>query len=145
MEKYLGVKLIEAEPMNLGDYNKFKGWTIPENEDPSREGYKVKYSDDYISWSPKEAFEEAYRTITDMTFGLAIEAMKKGHKIARKGWNGKGMWLMMCKPDGDYKLESTGETYGRLPYVYMKTADNKLVPWLASQTDVLAEDWTIVD
>lgn len=60
MKKYVGTKLIEAEPMKLGDYNKFKGWTIPANENPEREGYKVKYSDDYISWSPKEVFEKAY-------------------------------------------------------------------------------------
>ena len=60
MKKYMGFKLLEAEPMTLGDYNKSKGWTIPENEDPSKEGYVVKYSDDYISWSPKEVFESAY-------------------------------------------------------------------------------------
>lgn len=63
MEKYMGFKLIEAEPMKLGDYNKFKGWTIPKDEDPEREGYKVKYSDDYISWSPKEVFEKAYMKV----------------------------------------------------------------------------------
>jgi len=60
MNKYIGTKLIEAEPMNLGDYNKFQGWKIPKNEDPLRAGYKVKYSDTYISWSPKEVFESAY-------------------------------------------------------------------------------------
>jgi len=56
MKKYLGV----AEPMSLGEYNKFKGWTIPKNEDPETEGYKVKYSDGYISWSPREVFEKSY-------------------------------------------------------------------------------------
>jgi hypothetical protein len=60
MNKYMGFKLLEAEPMTLGDYNKMKGWTIPENEDPSKEGYVVKYSDDYISWSPKDVFEASY-------------------------------------------------------------------------------------
>jgi len=65
MQKYIGVKLIEAEPMALGDYNKFKGWTIPEDEDPAREGYKVKYSDDYISWSPKDVFEKSYLPLAD--------------------------------------------------------------------------------
>lgn len=57
--------MIEAEQMNLGDYNKFKGWTIPADENPKREGYKVKYSDDYISWSPKEVFEVAYMQVGD--------------------------------------------------------------------------------
>ena len=66
VNKYLGVKLICAQPMNRGEYNKFRGWTIPENENPNDEGYLVKYSDDpsdekaYISWSPKEVFENAY-------------------------------------------------------------------------------------
>ena len=60
MEEYIGTKIVKAEPMKLGDYNDYRGWTIPEDEDPEREGYLVKYPDDYISWSPKEIFEEAY-------------------------------------------------------------------------------------
>jgi hypothetical protein len=67
MDKYIGFKLIDAEPMTLGDYNIFKGWTIPADEDPNREGYKVKYSDDYISWSPKEVFEAAYMKVVNNT------------------------------------------------------------------------------
>ena len=63
MKKYQCHKIVEAEPMTRGDYNKFKGWIIPENENPSDEGYKVKYSDDYISWSPKDAFDEGYSEI----------------------------------------------------------------------------------
>lgn len=63
MEKFIGIKKIEAEPMTRGEYNKFRGWTIPEDENPSDEGYIVKYSDDYVSWSPKSAFEEAYSKI----------------------------------------------------------------------------------
>lgn len=65
MNHYIGTKLIEAKPMNLGDYNKFKGWTIPEDEDPKREGYLVKYSDEYISWSPKEVFEKSYLKVDE--------------------------------------------------------------------------------
>lgn len=63
MKDYIGVKKISAEPMTRGDYNAFKGWTIPDNENPDDEGYLVKYSDDYISWSPKKQFEEAYREV----------------------------------------------------------------------------------
>lgn len=65
MNKYIGTKLIQAKSMNLGDYNNFKGWTIPENEDPKTDGYMVKYSDDYISWSPKEVFEKSYLKVED--------------------------------------------------------------------------------
>ena len=70
-------------------------------------------------------------------FGTAIAALKNGYKVSREGWNGKGMWLALQVPDEHSKMS--------LPYIYMKTADDKLVPWLASQTDVLAEDWKIID
>ena len=63
MKNYIGTKRIEAEPMTRGDYNKYRGWTIPADENPEDEGYIVKYSNDYISWSPKQAFEEAYSEI----------------------------------------------------------------------------------
>lgn len=65
MEKFIGIKKIEAEPMTRGDYNDFRGWTIPKDENPADEGYIVKYSDGYVSWSPKKAFEEAYSKIGD--------------------------------------------------------------------------------
>ncbi len=78
-----------------------------------------------------------------MNFGKAIEALKQNKRIARQGWNGKGMWLRIVVPGGDSKEFDMGME--NLPYIEMKTADNKLVPWLASQTDVLAEDWVIVE
>lgn len=69
-------------------------------------------------------------------FGEAIEALKQGYSVARKGWNGKGMWLSLQEPDELSKMT--------LPYIYMKTACDNQVPWLASQTDMLAEDWEIL-
>lgn len=71
-----------------------------------------------------------------LNFGDAISALKGSFKVARLGWNGKGMWLELQVPDEHSKMT--------LPYIFMKTADNNLVPWLASQTDVLADDWVIV-
>lgn len=71
-----------------------------------------------------------------MNFGQALEQLKLGSKVSRNGWNGKGMWIHLQVPDVHSKMS--------LPYIYMKTADDKFVPWLASQTDVLAEDWVIV-
>lgn len=76
-----------------------------------------------------------------MNFGQALEALKQGEKVARAGWNGKGMWLRLVDPDE----AEANYVYEKLPYIEMKTADNKLVPWLASQTDMLAEDWTIAE
>jgi hypothetical protein len=64
MNKFIGVKLIEAEPMTRGDYNLFRGWTIPGDENPNDEGYLVRYSDSYVSWSPKSVFERAYLEVT---------------------------------------------------------------------------------
>lgn len=147
MKNYIGVKQIKGQPMNLGDYNKSKGWTIPANEDPTREGYEVTYADGYVSWSPKEIFEEAYRETTGLTFGLAIEAVKLGKKVARSGWNGKGMWLSYCDPyfNSQFTLIEKDIEGTFAPYIGMKTVDNKYVPWLASQTDVLAEDWLILE
>lgn len=72
-----------------------------------------------------------------MDFGSAIKCLKMGNTVARAGWNGKGMWLALQVPDEHSKMS--------LPYIYMKTADNKLVPWLASQTDMLCEDWCVVE
>jgi hypothetical protein len=72
-----------------------------------------------------------------MNFGHAVELLKAGLKVARLGWTGKGMWLKLQRPDEHSKMS--------LPYIYMKTADDHLVPWLASQTDVLSEDWAVVE
>lgn len=152
MEKYLGVKLIEAEPQsqdqaagakNFGDLSKLSGGV-------DREGYKVVYEGGYISWSPKDVFEKAYRRIDNLTFGLVIEALKQGKKVAREGWNGKNMFLEMVshrisKNQKGLIYDVAGNEYEELPWIGMKTVDNKFVPWLASQTDMLAEDWIIVE
>ena len=71
-----------------------------------------------------------------LNFGDAISALKSSFRVARLGWNGKGMWLELQVPDEHSKMT--------LPYIFMKTADDNLIPWLASQTDVLAEDWVIL-
>lgn len=65
MKKYIGTKLIEAKPMTRGEYNKYRGWQIPANENREDEGYLVRYSDSYVSWSPKEVFETAYLQVDD--------------------------------------------------------------------------------
>lgn len=72
-----------------------------------------------------------------MNFGLALSFLKEGGAVTRDGWNGKGMWLRLQEPDAHSKM-------GR-PYIYMSTVDGDLVPWVASQTDLLAEDWRKAD
>lgn len=71
-----------------------------------------------------------------MDFGNALRLLKEGSHLQRKGWNGKDMYIAYQSPTPLSKMT--------LPYIYMKMADNNLVPWLASQTDILAEDWKIV-
>lgn len=92
-----------------------------------------------------------------MNFGKAIEALKEGKKVARKGWNGKGMylWLMQpatvkaewCKePHLKQLAEQNGGEIEALGTIRMLTADKKILTgWLASQTDILSEDWEIVE
>lgn len=67
------------------------------------------------------------------TIGWAIKQLHDGGWVRRKGWNGKGMYLALQVPDANSKMT--------LPYVYMYTAQGDLVPWLCSQTDLLATDW----
>lgn len=68
-----------------------------------------------------------------LSFSQALEHIKTGIRMCRVGWNGKGMWVQIQRPDQHSKMT--------LPYIYMHTAQGDLVPWLASQTDILADDW----
>jgi len=158
MKRYIGTKIILARPMSRAEYNTYRGWALPENENGADEGYLVEYQDGgkandsrhvgYISWSPKAQFENAYHATSGMSFGLAIEALKRGKKVARAGWNGKGMWLThVFASDWDVSADTAGmddQDIVTAPWIGMKTADAKFVPWLASQTDVLADDWQVV-
>lgn len=65
MKTYIGVKILDAEPCTLGDYNTRRGWKIPDNEDPAKPGFYLRYPDGYVSWSPAEIFRGAYRLISD--------------------------------------------------------------------------------
>lgn len=129
MQRYIGTKIIYAEP----------GHSTSDNPPLGAQGYKVVYEDGYTSWSPKDAFERAYRPVDGMNFGLALEALKKGFRVARTGWNGKGLWLELQRPDAHSKMT--------LPYIYLnypadaQNTPGARVPWLASQTDMLADDW----
>lgn len=142
MKQYIGTKIIQAEPMTRGAYNKYRGWTIPADESPYDDGYLVRYPDGYESWSPKDVFEAAYRETDAMSFGMAIEAMKKGYRVARQGWNGKNMSVAYQKgyPDGIPCNKNTAEAWGMeegelfkcRPYLQMRCADGTFQMWLAS-------------
>ena len=84
-----------------------------------------------------------------LNFGQAVEHLKLGEKVAREGWNGKGMYLYKVSHELPYPPLAPDEgwkegVFEESAFIVMKTADDTLIPWLASQTDILAEDWTIV-
>lgn len=161
MERYIGTKLVNAKPMTRAAYNVLRGWELPADENGDDDGYLVEYIDGgkanhpdytgYISWSPKDVFERAYRPADGMDFGTALGALKAGMKVAREGWNGKGMFLFLV-PGSTFSVSRSpllgiypeGTEINYCPHVDMKTADGKVVPWLCSQTDMLAEDWVVV-
>lgn len=170
MKRYIGTKTINAKPMTRADYNTFRGWVLPADESDADDGYLVEYTDGgtpnhpdfagYISWSPKAQFEAAYRETSGLNFGIALEALKKGGKVARAGWNGKGMWLSLSGPlegrtishekfwsphNAQYAYDQPNSEATVLPCITMKTATGEiLMGWLASQTDMLAEDWQVL-
>lgn len=144
LKLYRSVKRVHATPMLLGDAlyhisNKIHG-------DIEAPGYLVVYNKDtkkeYISWSPKEEFEKGNVDLSGpLSYSIALEECLEGLDIhiAREGWNGKGMFVFLVIPDEDASIH--GES---LPYLAMKTADDKVVPWLCSQTDMQAKDWYLV-
>ena len=148
---FIGTKQIKAVPMTRLVYNQYRGWPLPEDENGEDDGYLVEYMDGgkpnhekhegYISWSPAEQFKNAYQnTAVSMSFGHAIEMMKAGHKVARQGWNGKGMHIYLNKNEGRAFTNEEIE-----PCFCMFTAQGKHQPgWLASQADMLAVDWVVV-
>jgi len=168
MKSYIGTKVVHAKPMTRLEYNTHRGWAVPEDENGADEGYLVEYvaggsanhkdHKGYISWSPKDVFEHAYHPTTNMRFGDAIEAAKQGERIARAGWNGKDMWVayspgnpvtpagqFWSQANAAYAHSQPGHHVAVLPCFTMKTATGEiLMGWLASQTDMLADDWTIV-
>lgn len=185
MKTYIGTKVVYAKTMSRLEYNNYRGWNLPFDENGEDEGLLVEYVEGgksnhpkhagYISWSPKDVFEKSYKPNGLLTFGQAIELLKEGKLVTRKGWNGKGMFLFIRPADKlpvemivntvkslpkelkdyvsnqfkeDYKKSSDGSnfTIEFTSYICMKAADGTIVNgWLASQTDMLAEDWQLFE
>lgn len=158
MKQYIGTKMIQAEPafrVSTGDFNNVihpKIYAVPEDRTGQtwEDGYKVVYPDGYVSWSPKDVFEAAYRPTDGMNFGLALEAAKNGERVARSGWNGKNMYVFLAH-EPDFVTDADISAFDQLEVevadmLVMKTARDTFQPgWLASQADMLAEDWYIVE
>ncbi len=169
MEQYIGVKIIKASPMTLSAYNEYMGKSRPVEGETNANGYLVEYEQDpettnknhpdhegCVSWSPENVFEKSYRLTSGLTFGLAVEAMKLGKKVARTGWNGVGIFAVLSPgkkelPASDFfnpHLSKHALSIGGVMDVrsafMLKTAQEDVAYWSPSGSDCLAEDWFIV-
>ena len=156
MEKhYIGTKIVKAWPTRRCTFiggkvvNACVDEIVPSGC-KTEEGYRIEYEDGYLSWSPKKVFEKAYRQTTGMNFGLAIEAAKMGKRIARAGWNGKNMYVFLAT-DIEFTTQADMNEFGDQEVevsdlLVLRTALKGLQPgWLATQSDILADDWYIVE
>ena len=131
---YVGTKVVKA-------------WPEARNGDV---GMGVEYPDGYVSWSPQDAFDEAYRQSGNLSFGMALTLLKRGYLMRRRGWNGTGLFIYLV-PGSRFQVNRAplneiypeGTTIDYSAHIDMKTATGQCVPWLASQQDMLAEDWEI--
>ncbi|WP_299085182.1 DUF2829 domain-containing protein [uncultured Ruegeria sp.] len=161
-QTYYGTKKVKATPMTRGRYNDYRGWDLPDDERATEEGYLVEYLDGgkgnhpdhtgYITWSPKTAFDPAYTPIDCMNFGHALQAIKEGKRLARKGWNGKDMFVFLVsgshfKVNREPLLSILGEGTGvdYRPHIDLKQPDGSIGVWQPSMGDVMADDWYIVE
>ena len=161
MKTFIGTKIVNATPMNRADYNEYRNWVLPANEEGSDDGYLVEYTDGgkandsrhagYISWSPKAQFDAAYRETSGLTFGLAVEALKMGGKASRAGWNGNGMFVFLVAGSTFavnrpplLGIFDAGHQINYRPHIDIKNVDGSISTWVPSIGDVLAEDWQIL-
>ena len=159
MKTYIGTKLIKAEPAYREiDPHDGKISIVTHKDYPlgikhlsskALDGYKVVYEDGYISWSPKDVFEKAYKPVDTMTFGIALELLKSGKKVARAGWNGKKQYIELATHVS--YVNTTGECInvnheqmGNKAIAFVGTSGVQL-GWLASQADMLSEDWQVIE
>ena len=164
---YIGTKAVLAHLMTKEEYCDYREWKVPENEDPAEQGYFVEYMDGgkpnhpnhvgYVSWSPKDVFEQAYKANGHLSFSSALEALKAGRKVARSGWNGKDQYVVaqaqtttteaskIWNPHNKAHAEKIGGQIDVAPYCTLKTAQDTLaMGWVPSTGDLFAEDWLIL-
>ena len=160
MEKYIGTKVVKAEPMTMTEAQKVLGREL-KPATLEKDGYLVEYKDGYKSWSPKSVFEEAYREIGSVNFGGAIDLLKAGLAVRRKGWNGKGLFVVKQVPShitGDIipNMQSLPQSAKNIlmsrenPHIdytnqmLIINPNGRADSWVPSVSDVFAEDWEVV-
>lgn len=159
MKQYIGTKMVMATPMSRFEYNEYRGWRVPDNENGDDTGFLVEYVNDgarndarhagYISWSPTNIFEKTHQPMDAMNFGHALEILKAGGRVARRDWKGKDMFLfsvpashnLIVNREPLLSILGKGAKFNYQQHIDMFTADGTIVPWTCSQSDILAEDW----
>lgn len=163
---HIGTKAVLAHLMTKEEYCDYREWKVPENEDPAEQGYFVEYMDGgkpnhpnhvgYVSWSPKDVFEQAYKANGNLSFSAALEALKSGKKVARSGWNGKDQYVVaqaanevesmyIWNPHNKAHAEKIGGFIKVAAYCTLKTAQDTLaIGWVPSTGDLFANDWVIL-
>lgn len=143
MEYYVGFKTLTAVAMTLGAYNAHQGWAMPEGQDPDTKGYLVEYKDGgpsnhpdhngYISWSPKEVFDNSYKPNGTLGFSEAhaVALLEDGKRIARSSWNGMYAYYITDDVTARHMVIRsihTGHDY----------------TWVPSSADLIANDWSVL-
>lgn len=168
MNTYIYSRVIHAAPTKMvNGYPWPEGIPLPETKQQNtqikeyhgeicetriEDGYVFTTSQDdrYPQFMTKDEFEKLCRSTENMTFGDALEVVKQGERVARKGWNGKNMYVFLAH-EADFVTDADISAFDQLEVevhdmLVMKTAQDTFQPgWLASQTDMLAEDWYIVE
>ena len=154
---YILMNLVEMEPMTLHQFDDYKQ---REHFGENAEGYKIKYSNGYVSWCPKTASDKVSIPCGDncgLPFGYAIaECQYHGKKIKRAGWNGDGQYVrfenVLAFDDGKIHIdeENAGPATESACFVFhfknRVTGETGIqVGWLASQADLKANDWQIIE
>ena len=167
MKKCIGTEIVNMKPMTRQEYNDFRGWELPSDEVGTDLGYLVERPNSpnsntneyagYVSWLPKAQADSAYKQSGNLSFGDALLLLKQGKAVARQGWNGKGMWLMLVQGSPNikpvagsaYTRQGIPEVVSILPHIDMYTVYSSgrramAVGWIASQSDMLSEYWVEV-
>lgn len=172
MNRYFRKSEVQAKGMTRGEYNTFRGWELPKDEDGTDAGYLIvdlntppnvslnhPDYDGHVSWVPEKVFENTFFPALDdsthFNYGVALEYLKAGKKVARKGWNGNGMFIYYV-PAAKYPVNRNknktmleyADSEGLIqyqPYLALKTIDGSISTWVASISDTFAEDFYVVE
>ncbi len=161
MKKYIGLKVVKAEPMTMTEAQKVLGREL-KPAIAEVDGFLVEYKDGYKSWSPASVFNEAYHRFGKMLFGEAVEALKSGLAVRREGWNDKGLCVVKQVPShitGDIipNMQSLPQSAKDIlmsrenPHIDYTNQmliihpDGRADSWVPSSSDIFAEDWEVID